>query len=524
MRRFPRDISLSWRLTALYVAILAVVLTALGVVLYAQIEHFLIADTANRLAAGTRPAIARALGQRHDTGPTLDTGRLAVDLSSPNTVARVIAPDGTVIAGQRFFPEQPNPPAPDPTAVRQALAGAQVVTTTSDGGEHRLVVLLPLRVYDTTVGVLQLTTSLAAADSLLARLRLILVLGALGAGALGALLGVPVTRAALRPLGRVTETSERIAAGDLGQRTNLPGGQDEIGRLATAFDRMVDRLENILRAQRQFVADASHELRTPLTALGGLIEVLLLGADRGDAATVQRSLRSAHREVERLARLVGDLLTLSRLDARPTPGALWTARPLDLATLVTEVGEQTRFLAGERAVTWHVEGPLPVTGDADRLKQVLLNLTGNAVAFTPPTGHIELRAARWGDQARVEVSDDGVGIDPADLPHLFERFYRGDKSRARQRDDGGGSGLGLAIAQAIVVAHGGTIDARSTLGQGTTFSVLLPLVSTTEAAPAKSDATASTPEPVTPSRPPPARAKVVSPKATRRPTAARRRP
>ncbi|MFN8539415.1 MAG: ATP-binding protein [Thermomicrobiales bacterium] len=225
-----------------------------------------------------------------------------------------------------------------------------------------------------------------------------------------------------------------------------------------------------MRAQRQFVADASHELRTPLTALGGLVEMLLLGADRGDTATTQRALRSAHREVERLSRLVGDLLTLSRLDARREV----ERRPLELGALVVEVGEQTRFLAGDRTVSWQTESPIMLEGDRDRLKQVLLNLTGNAVAFTADTGTIDLRATRQGDKARIEVADNGAGIDPADLPRLFERFYRGDKSRVR-RADGGGNGLGLAIARAIVEAHGGTIAARSTLGQGTTFTIELPL-------------------------------------------------
>jgi two-component system OmpR family sensor kinase len=414
-----------------------------------------------------------------------------MDLSSHDTVAQVVAPDGTVVASGRTQPEQPTAPVPDPDAVRRALAGAVVTTEIDDGGEHRLVYLEPLRQGDTIVGALQLTTSLEAADNLLAQLRTDLLLGAIGAVVAGTLLGVPITRAALRPLARVTATSERIAAGDLGQRTDLPGGRDEIGRLAAAFDHMVDRLEGALRAQRQFVADASHELRTPLTALGGLLEMLLLGADRGDPATAQRALRSAHREIERLSRLVNDLLTLSRLDARPAPDR----RPTDLAALAAEVGEQTRLLAGEREVMCRTDGPLPVTGDPDRLKQVLLNLTGNAVAFTGETGRIELRAARRGDRARVEVADDGAGIPPEDLPHLFERFYRGDKSRARQRADGGGSGLGLAIARAIVEAHGGTIAVRSAPGRGTSFTVELPLAPAGPPA-AKSNTAAAAPAPV----------------------------
>ncbi len=311
----------------------------------------------------------------------------------------------------------------------------------------------------------------APADELLQQLRLMLVLGVAGALIVGTSLGVPVTRAALHPLAQVTTTSERIAAGELDQRTNLPAGRDEIGRLAQAFDRMVDRLEGTLRSQRQFVADASHELRTPLTALGGLIEMLLLGADRGDRAQSQRALRVAHQEVERLTRLVDELLTLSRFDASPA----LADQPCDLAALVAEVGAQARLLAGSRAVIVRADGSLPVTGDADQLKQVLLNLIGNAIAFTDEAGHIEVRAARGGAWVCLEVSDDGTGIDPVDLPRIFERFYRSDTSRARRSNDGGGSGLGLAITRAIVEAHGGTIIARSALGQGATFTVELPL-------------------------------------------------
>ena len=384
---------------------------------------------------------------------------------------QIIGPDGAILATAVPYNGLPTAPPTDLNSIRLVLAGQNVPPTNlTNNNEHRLVILQPFTINETTTGVLQLTTSLAAADDLLARLRLVLIVGVLGAVALGALLGVPVTRAALKPLARMTTTSEEIAAGDLSQRTNLRSGRDEIGRLATAFDSMVDQLEGTLRAQRQFVADASHELRTPLTALGGLIEMLLLGVDRGDTTTTQRALRSAHREIERLSRLVGDLLTLSRLDAHPT----LNQRPLDLSTVVNEVGEQTRYLAGERTVRWRTDGPLPIEGDADKLKQVLLNLTGNAVAFTTTSGQIALHAARRGDTAQLEVTDDGAGIAPEDLPRLFERFYRGDKSRAR-RADGGGNGLGLAIARAIIEAHGGSINVRSTVGKGTTFTVALPI-------------------------------------------------
>jgi two-component system OmpR family sensor kinase len=504
MRKLMRDTPLSLRLTALYVAILIIVLGILGGVIYVQVESFLLRDVQERNLTGARNAVNRAAPFRRGNGfpgtvgggtipvygatpvngggPTsgngegqaTDVNRLSDilrEVSSRETTAQIFGTDCTLLAvTTQAIPDQPIPPACDVAEVQRALIGPVQPRIVGTEEARAMVLLVPLSLNGGTPGVLQITTSLAAADSLLARLRLILLLGAGGAIVIGAALGVSVTRTALRPLARITATSELIAAGDLGERTNLPAGRDELGRLATAFDRMVDRLEGTLRAQQQFVADASHELRTPLTALGGLIEMLLLGADRGDTKTMQRALRSAHAEIERLARLVGDLLTLSRLDAHPP----LERRPFDLAALVADVGEQTRYIAGERTVSWQGDGPLPVEGDPDRLKQVLINLTGNAVAFTGETGRVTLRTMRRGEQAIIEVEDDGAGIDASDLPRLFERFYRGDKSRVR-RADGGGNGLGLSIARAIVEAHGGTIDARSTIGAGTTFTIAIPV-------------------------------------------------
>ncbi|HEX5506118.1 MAG TPA: HAMP domain-containing sensor histidine kinase [Thermomicrobiales bacterium] len=478
-----RDAPLRWRLTAFYIAILSAILVLLGVLLYVQLDRYLVDDAVARVRAGAAPTIARYLDPRRTPPKNLpanatpaerlafDAKRMAADLSTSDVVAVLTDTDGNVLATGDGQGDQPTPPTLDRAQVDRALAGEMApFRTVHLHGEHLIVVVLPLKSGDTTVGTVQLSTSLALADHVLARLRLYLILGVLGAMAVGILLGVPLTRAALRPLEHVTTTSERIAAGNLGQRLDLPGGRDEIGRLATAFDRMVDRLEGALRSQRQFVADASHELRTPLTALGGLVEMLLLGVDQGDTRATQRALRSMHREIDRLTRLVNDLLTLSRFDAQQA----LDKRPADLAALVAEVGEQTRLFAGEREVTWRAASPLVLELDPDRLRQVLLNLTSNAVANTAPTGHVALRAWRGDSIARVAVSDDGAGIDPADLPHLFERFYRSDKARVRRAGQGSGSGLGLAIARVIIEAHGGAIDVESAPGRGTTFTLTLP--------------------------------------------------
>jgi len=231
---------------------------------------------------------------------------------------------------------------------------------------------------------------------------------------------------------------------------------------------MLDRLATVLGAQRRFVADAAHELRTPLTALGGMVEMLQLGADRGDQATVRRMLDTMDREIGRLGRLVTDLLTLSRLDAEQT----LALAAVELAPLVTEVAHQTQPLALGQQIHVEIDASPTVLGNADRLKQVLINLAANALAFTPPEGRIEFRLDRVNGHVRLAVTDTGCGIAPEVLPRVMDRFVRGDPSRARST---GGTGLGLAIAREIVEAHGGAIALESELGRGTSAIVELPL-------------------------------------------------
>ncbi|MFN8514494.1 MAG: response regulator transcription factor [Chloroflexia bacterium] len=209
----PRH-ALSLRLTALYVAILTVVLATLGFALYAQVEAFMLRDAAARLERAAASAIVRASGPRHGPDDGTDAARnLLAELASRDVAARILATDGSVLASGATFYDQPVTPDVPAGALGQAVAGQLVSTTLRDGGAHQLVVLVPMKSGDSTVGILQLTTSLAAADSLLARLRSIILLGSLGAIALGALLGISVTRAALRPLARMTATSEADRGG-----------------------------------------------------------------------------------------------------------------------------------------------------------------------------------------------------------------------------------------------------------------------------------------------------------------------
>lgn len=271
---------------------------------------------------------------------------------------------------------------------------------------------------------------------------------------------------ALRPIERIRQQAMLISAHDLSQRLNLSGTNDEVGRLAQTFDQMLERLEQSFQRQRQFTSDASHELRTPLAIIRGVVDVTL--EHPRPTAEYIATLRSVNEEAERMARLVGNLLWLSRRDQAKLP---LNCEQLDLTTLLTVLLEQMHPQADAAQVQLQAEltEPLWLNGDPDRLLQLFINLLENAFAYAPGS-QVKVGGSVQKDYLQIIVADTGPGIAAEHLPRLFERFYRVDKARSRVN---GGSGLGLAIAQEIAQAHAGKIMVASQLGQGTTFTVYL---------------------------------------------------
>jgi two-component system OmpR family sensor kinase len=257
----------------------------------------------------------------------------------------------------------------------------------------------------------------------------------------------------------------------------VPPTNDELSRLSGTFNAMLDRLEASFAAQERFVADASHELRTPLTAIRGNVDVLSRQARGGlsvDPADLSVSLEDIRHESDRMRRLLDDLLLLARADA----GSSGSDSPLvrrELVRLDDAAAQAVR--SAESLVSGQIlelEAPRNVEtlGDPDRLHELLMILLDNAIRHTPPAGHVRVAVAATPDgMARIAVRDEGEGIAPQHLPHLFERFYRADGARGRSS---GGTGLGLAIARAICQAHDGNISVISTPGKGSTFVVTLP--------------------------------------------------
>ncbi len=343
-----------------------------------------------------------------------------------------------------------------------------VFHSTMSNNTHVRVLSIPLRTDRAPVGTLQIGISLSLLDSAQYTLAMVSLSIALIAMTASALLAWFATGRALAPLATVTQVATTITrADDLSRRIPQAASPDnEIGQLIQAFNDTLSRLENLFNTQRRFVADVSHELRTPLTVIKGELSLM-----RRMRHVDEESLKSAEAEVDRLTRLVGDLLLLAQAESGRLPLDL---KPIDLDTIMLEVYQQMKVVAGDK-VQLRIGSidQVQITGDRDRIKQVLVNLVGNAIQYTPAGGLITISLDRTETHARLLVSDNGPGISTQDLPHIFERFYRGEKSRRRAQ--GSGFGLGLSIAYWIVRNHNGSIEVNSREGQGTTFCVWLPL-------------------------------------------------
>ncbi|HLH61991.1 MAG TPA: HAMP domain-containing sensor histidine kinase [Ktedonobacteraceae bacterium] len=330
-------------------------------------------------------------------------------------------------------------------------------------------------------GYLAATTSYSMEHATLRNLLLVIIIAALVIIILGAIIILLLTGVMLRPLRQMIGATQAMARGNMQRRVRVPNSEDEIGALATSFNQMADRVEQLLEEQqaserraRRFVSDASHELRTPITSLRGFTEVLMRGA-KDDPATAQRVLQLMKYEADRMTRLVNDLLTLARLDEnRPLE-----MRSTDLVDIAIESVRQIRNQAQEQckiSLDLVTQERLKLQADAERLKQMLLILLDNAVKYgcSSASGSIILRLDKRDENALIQVIDRGQGIAPEDLPHVFDRFYRGQHAPASNGAPIGGTGLGLAIAIAIARAHQGTITVNSEPERGASFTVTLP--------------------------------------------------
>lgn len=453
--------SLRLRLTLLYSTFMGGILLIFGAAVYILVNVILLNQVDTMLEG-----VARDITQVTKVNSVGELSLISLpplDMTS-NAYVQVWGTDGRIVATSPSIGTLSQPL--DPIGLKSGLT---IYEDSYLDGAHLRVLSVPLQLGDRVIGTLQVGASLSVVDATRNKLLSTMVVISALAVLLAALGSWAVLGRAFFPLEAITETVDQInRADDLSRRIPYQDEtEDEVGNLVVSFNQTLERLESLFTSQQRFLADVSHELRTPLTVIKGNVDLM-----RRMKEADEESLSSIDQEAGRLTRLVGGLLMLAQAES----GKLTlNFAPVELDLLLTEIFTEMRVLAGSK-VHVHLNDidQVMVNGDRDRLKQLLLNLVANAIQYTPPGGDIFLSLSKLGDQARIIVRDTGPGIPAQDLPHIFDRFYRAEKSRTRSMTSG--FGLGLSIAHWIVEHHGGQIKVESKEGKGTTFVIWLELV------------------------------------------------
>jgi signal transduction histidine kinase len=385
--------------------------------------------------------------------------------ASPGTYIQLIDTYGDVVVKSDNLGDQELPL--DPDLVQRGLWGEAAIDTVvaGDGSRVRLMVS-PLFLWNEVL-LLEVGQSLQNVDDTMSQVRWAILGGVLITLVLVGISGGVIVRRALSPVEQITRTAQSIeSSSDLNRRVDYFGPTDEIGRLATTFDHMIEHLHRVFESQKHFIADASHDLRGPLTVIRGNLDLLKRNLSDQER---QESLKAMEAETARMEKMANDLLLLAEVES----GQIDQQEAVSLKAILAE-----GFAWGQQQSRKHhiVKGKwedLVVNGDSEKLTRMITNLIDNAIKYTPKGSTITLSLFRDGDRACLEVADNGVGIAPEHLPHIFDRFYRSDKARSRNK---GGTGLGLAIVKGIAEQHGGDVTVISDPGKGSIFTVWLKLL------------------------------------------------
>jgi two-component system OmpR family sensor kinase len=473
-------VTLRSRLTIVLVVLLGVGLIAADVATYTALRTFLTRRVDQQLHSAVLPAAA-AISHPLPQG---DAGGGSGDFLIPSGTYVALFDGSNALRVGKFLSEYagatdpPKPALPASIDDKGTPDAAPFTVTAVSGGLKYRVLVTPVGEGGVFVVAIPLTEVTDTLRNLL-WIALVVTLGVLVAMAA---ISWWTVRRGLRPLERIEQTAGAIAAGDLSQRVEETDPYTEVGRLGSALNVMLGRIEQSMderlaseEALRRFLADASHELRTPLTSIRGYAELFRRGAG-DDPADTALSMRRIEQESARMGTLVEDLLFL----ARAGQGRPIAHKPVDLSRVSSDAVQDARVVDPARTIDLVAPEELIVTGDEDRLRQVVANLLGNTIAHTPSGGPVHVGLRSEPGFAVLEVSDEGPGIASEDVAHLFEPFYRADASRERAHADddasaASGAGLGLSIVAAIAEAHGGEASVRSAPGEGTTVSVRLPV-------------------------------------------------
>jgi heavy metal sensor kinase len=465
--------SLRFRITAWYAGLLAGALLIFGVSVYLGLERYLNWDLARTLSSESRTIGTQLLSQHPFKRPDWLQTEI-VEAYSPEVNSHFIRVIQEGV-GVLYVSGAPKDGAFDPAQVplpngdersrsrRVSLGGHQLLVdalqyTSPDGSKFVVESGVPYRQIEVVLHGLLVTFAVYMPFII----------------SLAVVSGYWLMRRSLQPVDEITKRAEGITSTNLSERLPVIRTGDELERLSVSLNRMIERLDEAFQHINRFSADASHELRTPLTILQLELESIAESQPLNAEQTDQ--IGSALEETHRMSHIVESLLAISRLDAGEVK---MDKTRLDLGQLAASTAEQMRLLADEKGIVFrsNVASNIYVEGDRSRLQQVVVNLIANAIKYTPEAGEVSVTVERSDHTAILEVSDNGMGIPARSLPHVFERFYRADKARSR---NSGGAGLGLAIVKAICTAHGAAIKVSSKEGQGSRFTVELPVLDVPE--------------------------------------------
>jgi two-component system OmpR family sensor kinase len=468
-------LSLRGRLLIGVMSLVVVGLLISDIATYATLQSSLMSRIDQQLAARSTVETAVAVlnnPQCQRRGPGSSTSFPA------GTIAELISSDGTVSLACRVeqfgsSTSSAEPELPKPLRIGGIDTPSDPVTVEGTGGVSQYrITAWPENAFPGQVVVFAIP--LTETQSTLSQLLLLELSISLAVVAATGILAFLIIRISLRPLERMGGVAQDIAAGDLTKRVEPATPKTEIGRLGLALNGMLSQIEAAFAERtasnerlRRVIADASHELRTPLTSIRGYAEMLRRGAAESPTDS-EAARRRIEEESIRMTGLVDDLLVLARLDQ----GRPLDQEPIDLKAIASDAVSDARVVAPLRQISLTANGPVIVTGDDTRLRQVLGNLVRNAIVHTPPQTPIEVAVGTDDGVGRMSVADHGRGLAAEDVDRIFEPFYRADPSRSRDR---GGAGLGLSIVSAVVTAHGGRVKVKQTEGGGATFEVELPL-------------------------------------------------
>jgi heavy metal sensor kinase len=464
--------SISFRLVAWYAGLLTGIFVLLCALLYLDLRLFLENDLRQSQSRRTRQIANTLLAHVKQTGEPYVASQTK-DWYEPeinDRFIRITRADGTLV----YVSDAPKDGSFDPAEVPIFPPSSQTEFSRKlqlSGNKTLLLAALNFKSSGNPAYLVEFGELLDPVETMLNHLFLQLALGLPLAVVIIAGGGYLLVRRALTPVEQITRAAEQITQYNLSERLPISSTGDELERLSVSLNRMITRLDDAFQNSKRFVADASHDLRTPLTILRGELENF--AEDTRLDSELRDRVGSMLEEVVHLGKIVEQLFTLSRLDAGEAQTE-WTR--FDLSELAKTTAEQMSLLAEDKGISISCDAsqPMPVKGNHVRLKQVVVNLLDNAIKYTPEKGAIQLRVLAVNGHAVLEVKDNGIGIPPDALPHIFERFYRVDQARSADSES---AGLGLSIVKSICTAHGAEVEAQSVVGSGSCFRVKLPLFS-----------------------------------------------